>query len=154
MTDYLTHPFALGFGAGILVALLVWVSGLTRMHRFRGEMRTLREQLQLKMELDADATLHRKKENEELSRKVANLQTSLQVFREKPGRKELELLHIYDRALQKMFQNAPGFASAWQSTLETAESEFVTYRKGFIPFIRRVIRPSSTGLLKPGSGTD
>lgn len=150
MTDYLMHPFVLGFGAGILVAVLAWISGVMHIRRLKGEMRTLKEQLQLKMELDAEATAGRKQENEQLKQKVANLQSSLQVLREKPGRRELELLHIYDRALQKMFQNAPGFAPAWQSTLEAAEAEFVSYRKGVIPFIRRVIRPSSTGLLKPG----
>ncbi|MBN1878776.1 hypothetical protein JW823_01580 [bacterium] len=151
MADYLLHPFVLGFGAGVLVAVLVWISGVMHSRRLKGDMRTLKEQLQLKMELDAEATAGRKQENEQLKQKVANMQASLQALREKPGRRELELLHIYDRALQKMFQNAPGFASAWQSTLDLAEAEFINYRKGVIPFIRRVIRPSSTGLLKPGN---
>lgn len=154
MADYLMHPFAWGAGTGVLLAVLVWISSQIQKKRLKTEMRTLREQLQLKLELDAEAAVGRKKENERLREQVSNLQNSVQSLREKPGRKELELLHIYDRALQKMFQNAPGFAGAWQATLEKAEEEFLTYRKGVIPFFRRVIRPSSTGLLKPGGDSE
>ncbi len=154
MSEYLTHPFVQGLGVGLLLAVLIWISGMIQRRRIKQEMRTIKEQLQLKMELDAEATADRKKQNERLRERVSNLQTSIQSLRDKPGRRELELLHIYDRALQKMFQTAPGFAAAWQTNLETAESEFVSYRKGVIPFIRRVIRPSSTGLLKPGGDSE
>lgn len=154
MIEYATHPFAIGLAVGVLLAVAVWVSEWSQKRKLRREMQTLKQQLHLKLELDAEATANRKVEFEKALEEVANLRTTVQVLREKPGRRELELLHIYDRALQKMFQNAPGFASAWQSTLETAEQEFLEYRRGVIPFLRRVIRPSSTGMLKPGDDND
>ncbi|MBN1295564.1 hypothetical protein JXA80_02210 [bacterium] len=154
MAEYAAHPFVLGLAVGVCLAAAVWVSGWLQMRKLKMDMRLLKEQLQLKMELDAEATANRKAAFDEAKERLANLQSTIHILREKPGRRELELLHIYDRALQKMFQNAPGFASAWQSTLELAEKEFMEYRKGIIPFMRRVIRPSSTGLLKPGGGQE
>ncbi|HPQ39419.1 MAG TPA: hypothetical protein PLV45_03515 [bacterium] len=154
MSEYATHPFVIGLAIGVFLAAAVWVSAWSQKRKLNREMQVLKQQLQLKLELDAEATANRKAEFEKALEEIANLRTTLQVLREKPGRRELELLHIYDRALQKMFQNAPGFASAWQSTLETAEQEFMEYRKGVIPFLRRVIRPSSTGMLKSGDDRD
>mgnify|MGYP001606111813 FL=1 len=151
MVEYLTHPFVYGLAIGVFLAVAVWVSAWSQKRKLNSEMKTLKKQLHLKLELDAEATASRKVEHDKAREKLANMQTTIGTLREKPGRRELELLHIYDRALQKMFQNAPGFASAWQTTLEAAEQEFLEYRKGVIPFLRRVIRPSSTGLLKPGS---
>ncbi len=149
--EYLTHPFVLGLAVGVFLAVAVWLSAWSQRRNLRREMQTLKQQLHLKLELDAEATANRKVDFDKAKDTLANLQITVQALREKPGRRELELLHIYDRALQKMFQNAPGFAPAWQTTLETAEKEFVEYRKGVIPFLKRVIRPSSTGILKPGN---
>lgn len=151
MTEYLTHPFVIGLAIGVFLAVGVWFSAWSQKRRLLQEMKRLKEQLQLKLELDAEATASRKADYEKAREQIANLQTTVQALRQKPGRKELELLHVYDRALQKMFQNAPGFAAAWQTTLEQAEADFIEYRKGIIPFIRRVIRPSTTGMLKPGA---
>jgi len=151
MIEYMTDPFVLGLAIGVLLAAGIWLSEWSQKRKLRREMENLKKQLHLKLELDAEATASRKMDHEKVREQLANLKETVGTLREKPGRKELELLHIYDRALQKMFQNAPGFASAWQTTLEVAEQEFNEYRKGVIPFLRRVIRPSSTGMLKSGN---
>ena len=99
------------------------------------------------MELDAEANENRKNQLEKFRQENENLRITVQTLRDKPGRKEVELLHIYDKALQSMFQNAPGFAPAWQTTVKEAEQEVTQYQKGIIPFLKKVIRPSATQYL-------
>ncbi len=41
-----------------------------------------------------------------------------------------------------MYERAPGFASAWESTLKDAQAELDKTATGFLPFIRRLVRPS------------
>ena len=66
----------------------------------------------------------------------------------------MELLHVYDKALQLMFQKSPGFAPVWQTTVQEAEREIAQYQKGIIPFVRRLINPSSQKYLDAGPGGD
>ncbi len=98
MTDYLTNPFVIGMAIGVFLAVAVWLSAWSQKRRLQRELNRLKEQLHLKLELDAEATASRKVYYENAREQIANLQTTVQTLRQKPGRRELELLHIYDKA--------------------------------------------------------
>ncbi len=151
MEEILRHPFTLGFITGLCICLLLFISSTIKIREMRNQYRQLQKQLHLKMEMDAEANENRKNELERIRKENENLRITIQNLRDKPGRKELELLYIYDKALQFMFQNAPGFAPAWQTTLKEAEQEITRYQRGIIPFLKRVINPSASHSLNSES---
>ena len=71
-----------------------------------------------------------------------NLRNMVQILNQKPGRREIRQFFIYQKAIDIMFEKAPGFAPAWQLTLKEAEAEYDRSEKGIIPFFKRMA-PSS-----------
>ena len=137
------HPFVWGLGLGLIACVVVFIRMTLKLRAARKDLHNLQRHLHTKLEIDAEATERRKAEAEKLREEVNNLKVTVQTLRSKPGRKETELLHIYDKAVQMMSQNAPGFASAWQTAVQQAEDDVARYHKGAIPFLRRAIRPAS-----------
>ena len=66
-------------------------------------------------------------------------------LKQKPGRQELQQLHVYDKALRILFQKAPGFAGAWESAVTEAEKELSANESGLMPFVRKLLTTNSAG---------
>ena len=64
---------------------------------------------------------------------------------QKPGRRELRQLHLYQRAVEILTEKAPGFAQSWLSALKEGEEEMRKTEKGVVPFIRRLLPGNSSG---------
>ena len=64
---------------------------------------------------------------------------------QKPGRKELRQLHLYQMAVEILTEKAPGFAQSWLSALKEGEEEIKKTEKGVVPFIRRLLPGGSSG---------
>lgn len=135
--------FFIGLGSGCIVALIVWFVYIMKLHlaKKKGEndVKKLKDMLTSRMEIESDGITKLKNENEELKRFNENLRISLQTMSQKPGRKEIERLQVYQKAVDRLTINSPGFGAAWQAALKESEEEFSRTYSGVIPFIRRVI---------------
>ncbi len=135
--------FFIGLASGCVVALIIWLVYITKLHlaKKKGEsdVKKLKDMLTSRMEIESDGITKLKNENEELKRFNENLRVSLQTMSQKPGRKEIERLQVYQKAVDRLTINSPGFGAAWQAALKESEEEFSKTYSGVIPFIRRVI---------------
>ena len=135
--------FFIGLGSGCVVALIIWLVYIVRLHlakkKGETEAKKLKDMLTQRMEIESDGITKLKSENEELKKYNENLRVSLQTMSQKPGRKEVERLQVYQKAVDRLTINSPGFGAAWQAALKESEEEFSKTYSGVIPFIRRVI---------------
>lgn len=138
LITFLFKPFFLGLYSGLIVCIVVFIRTRLRMHELKAELKKLKQHLHTKLEIDAEATEDKKAKYEKLKEENENLRVSLQTVNTKPGRKEVRQFHIYQKALDIMFEKAPGFAPAWQNALREGESEMKKIDKGFIPFIKKL----------------
>ena len=138
LMTFLFKPFFLGLYAGLIACIIVYIRTRFRMHELKAELKKLKQHLHTKLEIDAEATEDKKNKIEKLKEENENLRVSLQSVNTKPGRKEVRQFHIYQKALDIMFEKAPGFAPAWQNALREGEAEMKKIDKGFIPFIKKL----------------
>lgn len=135
--------FVYGLGVGILIALIVWIIYIIRlrMAKKKGEedVQKVKSMLASRMEIENEGVEKLKTENAELRLYNENLRISLQTMSQKPGRKEVERLQVYQKAVDRLTINSPGFGAAWQAALKESEEEFSKTYTGVIPFIRRII---------------
>lgn len=135
--------FFIGLGSGLAFALIIWLIYMLRLHiekkKGKSEISKLKDMLTSRMEIENDGINKIKSENEELKKFNENLRVSLQAMSQKPGRKEIERLQVYQKAVDRLTINSPGFGPAWQAALKESEEEFSKTYSGVIPFIRRVI---------------
>jgi hypothetical protein len=144
MTGYLLRPFFIGLYIGILGCIFFFIQGKVRQHRLKKDLDRLRKHIQTKLEIEGEENERRKKEIATLRQETENLRITLQEYMQKPGRKEVRQLHVYQRAVEILTEKAPGFAQSWLSALKEGEEEVRKTEKGIIPFIRRLL-PGSAG---------
>jgi hypothetical protein len=140
--ELLQHPFVIGLGVGLIVAVVFWISGLMNRRGLVKELATLREHLQRQMEINQKGSDAQKKELEELRKQNENLRVTNSTLKGKPGRAEIQTLTVYDKALHIMNGRAPGFGPAWESAVKEAEMEVAQADSGIMPMLRKVFRPS------------
>ena len=132
-----------GLAAGLVVALLVFIFMAIRLRSQKAasekENARLKQMLTDRMELESEGLNKLKAENEELKKANENLRISIQTYSQKPGRKELERLTVYQKAVDRLILNSPGFGAAWQAALKESESEFEKTYVGVQAFIRKII---------------
>ncbi len=138
-TSFLIKPFAIGLYIGLFIAIVVFIREKIVQRKLKKEIKNLKIHIQTKLEIESESNERRKKEIEELKKQNENLRITLQSYLEKPGRKELRQLHIYQKALEILTMKAPGFAQSWQSVLEEAEREMGLIDSGVIPFVKKLI---------------
>ena len=137
----------IGFGVGLVIALVVYIwqfasrKDKERIHL--AEIASLKKMLTDRMELEGEGIQKLKAENEDLKKKNENLRITNTALMQKPGRQEVQRLHIYQKAVDRLTINAPGFGQAWQSALKESEEEFSEIYSGSIPFWKKVL-PSKT----------
>ncbi len=144
MTDQITvsiflKPFAIGLYIGILLTIIIFIREKVMQKRLKNEIKDLKRHIQIKLEIEAENNERRKREIEELKKQNENLRITLQKYIEKPDRKELRQLNIYQRAVEILTVKAPGFAQSWQSAVSEAEEEVKKSESGIIPFVRKLI---------------
>ncbi len=134
----LANPFFRGLAIGLIVCLIFWIRSLLRIRELSKNVTKLREHLHTKLEIDSAENERRKMEIERLKKERDNLRNMIQVLNQKPGRQELRHSQVYQKAIDIMFEKAPGFAPAWQITLKEAEEEMLQAERGLIPFLKRM----------------
>jgi uncharacterized membrane protein YccC len=144
MLGYLFRPFFIGLYIGIVGCIFFFIQGKVRLRRLKKDIDRLRQHVQTKLEIEAEESERKKKEIVDLRRETENLRITLQEYMQKPGRKELRQLHVYQRAVEILTEKAPGFAQSWLSALKEGEEEARRAEKGIVPFFRRLL-PGSAG---------
>ena len=132
-------PFAIGLYAGLVFSLFVFIRGKAAQLRLKREIETLKRHLQTKLDIESEEHERRKKDLGDLKKENENLRLTLQAYVEKPGRRELRQLLVYQRALDILTEKAPGFAQSWRSALREGEEETRKAEHGLLPFVRRLI---------------
>ena len=134
----LANPFFRGLAIGLAVCLVIWIRSLLRIRELTQNVTKLREHLHTKLEIDSAENERRKKKIDQLKEERDNLRNMIQVLNQKPGRQEVRQAQVYQKAIDIMFEKAPGFAPAWQITLKEAEEEVQQAERGLIPFLKRM----------------
>jgi hypothetical protein len=143
--NLLTSPFFRGLLIGLAVWLFFWIRSVLRIRELSKNVSKLREHLHTKLEIDSAENERRKQEIDKLKQERDNLRNMVQVMNQKPGRQELRQTQVYQKAIDIMFEKAPGFAPAWQITLKEAEEEMQNAERGIIPFFKRMTGTPTKG---------
>ncbi len=143
--NILTNPFFRGLAIGLAICIFFWIRSLFRIRELSKNVNKLREHLHTKLEIDSTENERRKVEIDKLKQERDNLRNMVQVMNQKPGRQELRQAQVYQRAIDIMFEKAPGFAPAWQITLKEAEEELQNAESGIIPFFKRITGTPARG---------
>ena len=128
----------------IVPALIVWIYKTIQQMKLKKEIKRLKEHLHTKMEIDAEGNARLKAELEELKKQNENLRFTNQTLQNKPGRRELLLLYVYDKALHEMITKNPSVATVWEDHYQKAEQEINEIESGFKAYVSRMFRKSPT----------
>lgn len=135
--------FIIGLGIGLAIAIIVLVAMAVSSHKkllaLQGEKSKLKTMLNDRMDLENEGIQLIKKENEQLKKQNENLRITVATYSQKPGRKEISRLHVYQLAADRLMLNSPGFGAAWQASLKESEEEFQKTYIGIQPFLRKII---------------
>ena len=135
--------FLIGLGSGLLLALIVFMIMEIKLRSVKSTAKAdndkLKSMLTDRMEIESEGITRLKSENEKLKKENETLRISIQTYSQKPGRKELQRLQVYQTAVDRLIINSPGFGAAWQAALKDSEIEFEKTYIGVQPFIKKLI---------------
>lgn len=145
--------FAIGFVPMLVFSIVQYSKHVNKIKEHKQEIARLKAMLSDRMDLESEGLNRLKQELADLKQQNENLRISLRTYAQKPGRKEIARLHIYQQAADRLTVNSPGFGAAWQAALKESEEEFEKTFYGVKPFIRKVIPLKSPDVkaLKSGS---
>lgn len=141
------REYLIGFAIGLVIALVVFIylaikrSSDKRAHA--KEVARLKNMLSDRMDIESEGLKTLKDENTELKKQNENLRITVNALNQKPGRKEINRLQVYQLAVDRLTINSPGFGPAWQAALKDSEEEFEKTLTGASAFIKRLI-PNKT----------
>jgi len=139
-TGQLTY---LGYGLLVGAALAAWVgfAAWRRRRELAHEVARLRRHLHDHMEVTHEGSRQQKLELERLRQENENLRITVKAWQQKPDRRELRMLQVYDEAVRQVSASAPGFAPVWEAALREAEARAQEIDRGLVAFARRLVRP-------------
>lgn len=129
----------IGFAVGFLLFLIALINNLRLKRKYKKEILKIKSIVTQKMDLESDSYSRLRDEIDELKKQNENLRISVRTLSQKPHRKEVSRLQVYQRAIEIMALRAPGFAPAWQTALSEAETEYEKIFTGLEPFVRKVV---------------
>lgn len=142
LVELLANPFTLGLILGLTIAIAIAFTGWNARRELKRKIRDLEGHLHTKMQIDAKGSLALQTEVDELKKKNENLRISNHSLMSRPDKRELQTLHLYDKAIHLMYEKSPGFATAWEFILQEAQRELDETKTGLTAWVRKAIRPS------------
>ena len=139
IVDYLLKPFFIGLYIGLAGCLVIAIRSKIKQRKLNKEIKQLKQHIQTKLEIEAEANEKKKREIESIKAQNENLRITLQTYDQKPGRMEIRQLNSYQKAVDILTEKAPGFAQSWQSALKESEEEIKKTERGLLPLIKRLI---------------
>lgn len=128
-----------GLAVAVVLAVALLSKAASVKKQAKAEVEKYKRMLQDRMELESDGLTKLKGEVEELKKQNENLRISLNTMSQKPGRKEMQRLDVYQTAAERLSINSPGFAPVWQAALKESEAEFRKTFLGLNPYLRKHI---------------
>jgi hypothetical protein len=151
MDARLLSYFGYGVVAGLAVALWVAVSAWLKRRELQAEVLRLRAHLHDHMEITHEGSRQQKLTLEQLRTENENLRVTLKAWQQKPDRRELRMLQVYDHAVHELLAKAPGFSPHWESALREADQHVAQIDSGIIAFARRLVMPANPAKPPPGA---
>lgn len=137
----------IGAGVAVLVFIYMLIKNTSKCSALKKDNTRLKTMVTDRMDIEASGVAELKKQVESLKKENENLRITVQTYAQRPGRKEIEKVNIYQKAVERLMINSPGFGAAWQAALKESEAEFEKIYTGVIPFVKRVIPGSSDAKL-------
>ena len=135
--------FLIGLCIGVALAIVLVVAQSINAHKkmkaLMAEKDKLKQMITDRIDLESEGLAKLKKENEELKKQNENLRVTVSTYSQKPGRKEVARLQVYQLAVDRLTLNSPGFGAAWQAALKESEDEFQKTYIGVQPFLKKII---------------
>jgi hypothetical protein len=131
----------LGYGilVGLLVACVVAFSAWQRRRGMEQELRRLHSHLHDHMAITQEGSKQIKTELEQLRLENENLRVTLQAWKQRPDRRELHQLLVYDDAIRRVVSTVPGFSAYWENALRESEETLARADRGLVAFARRML---------------
>ena len=136
MNEFFTG-LIVGASFAVVIGIVLAVKNAGMKKDAKAEVEKYKKMLTDRMELETEGIQKLKAENEELRKANENFRVSIQTMSQKPGRKELQRLEVYQTAAERLTMNSPGFAPVWQAALKESEEEFRKTFVGLTPFLRK-----------------
>jgi hypothetical protein len=132
---------ALGYGIliGLIVACVVAFSAWQRRRGIEQELRRLHSHLHDHMAITQEGSKQIKTELEQLRLENENLRVTLQAWKQRPDRRELHMLLVYEDAVRRVVSTVPGFSAYWENSLRESEETLARADRGLIAFARRLL---------------
>jgi hypothetical protein len=131
--------FRIGLGAGLIFFIIAVINNLRIRRKHKKEILRIKSIVTQKMDIESDSLSRMREEIESLKKQNENLRISVRTLSQKPNRREVAKLQVYQRAIEIMSLRAPGFAPAWQTAISESEKEFDKIFSGLEPFVRKVV---------------
>lgn len=135
--------YLIGFVFGLVVALVIFVWETIKRKSLENkknyEIKNLKDMLAQRMDIESEGLTKLKTEMDEIKKQNENLRITNANLIQKPGRKEVNQLQIYQKAVDRLIINSPGFGAAWQSALKESEEEFEKIFTGAKSFWTKII---------------
>ena len=133
----------IGLGVGLIIAFIVYIwqkLGKNEIEKKnKEEIAKLKNMLADRMDIESEGLKKVKEENEQLKKMNENLRVTNATLMQKPGRAEVQRLQVYQRAVDRLVINSPGFGAAWQSALKESEEEFESTYNGTQAFWKKIL---------------
>ena len=146
--------FGYGVLLGLAVACVVAFSAWQRRRGIEQELRRLHSHLHDHMAITQEGSKQIKTELEQLRLENENLRVTLQSWKQKPDRRELHLLLVYDEAIRRVVTTVPGFPAYWENALKDAEDSLARADRGLIAFARRLLPRARKPRPPPEEGSE
>lgn len=154
MIEMLQQPFVMGLCIGLVLTVWTWGNGIAKRRDLRKEVDKMKDHLNTQMEISARGNKDMLGEVDKLRQDNENLRVANATLKQKPGRQELQQLHVYDKALRILFQKAPGFAAAWESAVGEAEKDLAESESGLMPFVKKLFIGGPNAAGNPDAGSE
>ncbi|MDP8209995.1 MAG: LapA family protein [Candidatus Stygibacter australis] len=132
--------FAIGLAIGLLLTVYFVFRGNGNSRKLRKEITRQKQMLQDRLEVELESVAAMKNKIKDLGKTNSNLQKSLDALSQKASRAELQQLAIYQKAIDILTAQSPGFGPAWQNALENSKQEIGQFTSGVKPFIRNIAK--------------
>ena len=138
MIDFTPLTILIILGGIAIGWILSYLKSLLTIRKYKKELAEYKAHLERQMKITDSGSKKMMEEMDVLKKDNENLRISVKTLGQKPGRAELRQFNIYDNALRKMMLQAPGFSSAWESSLQESEREYEENEAGFKNIIGKV----------------
>jgi len=138
MIDFSPLTILIILGGIAIGWILSYLKSLLTIRKYKKELAEYKAHLERQMKITDSGSKKMMEEMDVLKKDNENLRISVKTLGQKPGRAELRQFNIYDNALRKMMLQAPGFSSAWESSLQESEREYEENEAGFKNIIGKV----------------